>query len=123
MYIAHIHPNGKTQTVREHCRQAASYASRVLKAIGMEKTAFLAALLHDMGKCKDEFSEYISAGTARRGSVNHTFCGVRFVLESYRKRLPTLFRQRKGMPDPGGKRHLPAVYTECFLNRQASVRA
>ena len=83
MYIAHIHPNGKTQTVREHCRQAASYASRVLKAIGMEKTAFLAALLHDMGKCKDEFSEYISAGTARRGSVNHTFCGVRFVLEKW----------------------------------------
>lgn len=88
MYPAHIRETGERQTVREHCRNAAAYAAKALRPIGLGETAYLAALLHDLGKAKEEFSQYLSAAasgspTAPRGSVNHTFAGVRFILEQW----------------------------------------
>ena len=86
MHIAHIREDGKIQTGVEHSRHAAEYASRSLTPIGMKTTAYLAALLHDFGKFKQEYDHYLEearAGTAVRGSVNHTFAGVRFVLEQW----------------------------------------
>ena len=86
MHIAHIREDGEIQTAAEHSRSAAAYASESLKPIGMKTTAFLAALLHDFGKFKGEYDHYLEeavAGTAVRGSVNHTFAGVRFVLEQW----------------------------------------
>ena len=86
MHIAHIREDGKIQTGVEHSRRAAEYASRSLTPIGMKTTAYLAALLHDFGKFKREYDHYLEearAGTAVRGSVNHTFAGVRFVLEQW----------------------------------------
>lgn len=77
----------KQQTVEEHCRKCALYASEKSPE-GMKKTARLAGLLHDMGKYTAEFSEYLIRGAreenVRRGSVNHTFAGVRFALERWR---------------------------------------
>lgn len=86
MHIAHIREDGKIQTAAEHSRSAAEYAAKALKPIGMGMTAFLAALLHDFGKFKREYDRYLEeavAGTAVRGSVNHTFAGARFVLEQW----------------------------------------
>ena len=86
MHIAHIREDGKIQTGVEHSRHAAEYASKSLTPIGMKTTAYLAALLHDFGKFKQEYDHYLEearAGTAVRGSVNHTFAGVRFVLEQW----------------------------------------
>lgn len=86
--LAHIAQDGRKQTVAEHCRTAAGYASNSLKTAGMSNTAFLAALIHDMGKCKEAFSKYLTDTvrgdvSAKRGSINHTFAGVRFVLERW----------------------------------------
>lgn len=54
---------------------------------GLRSLGYLAGLLHDMGKFKREFKDYLEAiarGEKReRGSVNHTFCAPRFVLEAY----------------------------------------
>lgn len=77
------------QTVSEHCRNTAKYAAESLKPIGLEKTAFLAGLLHDFGKFTNAFKEYIEKAVieeenVKRGSVNHTFAGVRYILSKHK---------------------------------------
>lgn len=88
VHLAHISQDKRKQTVAEHCRGAAQYASDSLKAVRMSITAYLASLMHDMGKCKEAYSLYLQSAVngnenARRGSVNHTFAGVRFALDRW----------------------------------------
>lgn len=75
------------QTVEEHCRSTAEYARQMLAARGLSVSAYLAGLIHDAGKFTVRFREYITRAAhgeeARRGSVNHTFAGVRFLMERY----------------------------------------
>lgn len=93
MYPAHIRKEitqdgietNVIQSVSEHCRNTAVYAGTVLKAIGLEKTAYLAGLLHDCGKMNDTFRNYledavINEKEVKRGSVKHSFVGMRYIL-------------------------------------------
>lgn len=87
-YYAHIADGGlRRQTVAEHCRKAAGYAAECLSGVGLSKTAYLAGLMHDIGKLTQEYQIYLERSArgeaARRGSVVHTFAGVRFLLEHY----------------------------------------
>jgi len=91
-YPAHIHTNDLMekilQYVGEHCRNTAIYAGG--KSVpDIKNVVHLAALLHDMGKYTAQFKEYIEKAAdgidVRRGSVNHTFAGVRFVMEQWHK--------------------------------------
>lgn len=87
-FYAHISEDKRYQTVPQHCRNAANYAASALENIGLFNAGYLAALLHDMGKHKTEFTEYLLDAVIRqkpvkRGSVNHTFAGVRFILENW----------------------------------------
>lgn len=82
-YIAHIAEDGRKQSVSEHCRNTAEYASDSLKNIGAEKAAYLAGLLHDLGKFQQEFQEYLFSQNGIRGSVIHTFQGCRMMLEHF----------------------------------------
>lgn len=89
-HLAHITEiNGERleQTVAEHSFHVADYAAEKLKGIGLWNTAYLAGLLHDMGKCTAKYQEYLSRASAGeevvRGSVNHTFCGCIYLLKKY----------------------------------------
>ena len=92
-YYAHIRRNIdgtiERQTIKEHCRNTAEIASKLLEPIGTGKAAYLAGYLHDMGKCKQEFQEYLEKSfngeKVARGAVVHTFAGVKYVLENYHK--------------------------------------
>ena len=85
-YIAHIQisSNGEIQeqTVTEHCRNTAEYAGKCLNPAGLFHAGYLAGLLHDAGKCKEEFQTYLKNG-GQRGSINHTFTGCRMILEHF----------------------------------------
>lgn len=90
LYPAHIrYENGIkiTQSVRDHCISTACYAEECLKSVGLGKTAYLAGILHDCGKLTNEFREYIEAAAlgkpVKKGSVNHTFAGVKYILDEY----------------------------------------
>ena len=74
------HPEG--QALKEHLEGAARHASFCLKDVGLEKTAYLAGLLHDLGKFTAEFQTYLKSGDrSKRGSVIHTFQACRYFLE------------------------------------------
>ena len=95
-YYAHISEDGlRRQTVAEHCCGAAYYAAACLSNIGLSKTAYLAGLLHDLGKLIKEYQAYLESAvqgeTVRRGSVVHTFVGVRLLLEQYHGSKPDSF--------------------------------
>ncbi len=85
-FIAHLRvtETGEVinQTVKEHSEGCAKYASEsILK--NLSRTAYLAGLLHDMGKCTEEFCEYIRSSeneTGNRKKVIHSFTGVKYVL-------------------------------------------
>ncbi len=86
-YLAHI-DGAREQTVQTHCRNAAEYAATALRPVQLACPAALAALLHDMGKFKETYRLYLQLAAAGnpaavRGSVNHTFAAVRFLLQRY----------------------------------------
>ena len=88
-FIAHLRvtETGEViyQTVKEHSEGCAKYASEsILRTLS--RTAYLAGLFHDMGKCTEEFSEYIRSSeneTGNRKRVIHSFTGVKYVLSKW----------------------------------------
>lgn len=76
------------QTVSEHCKGTAAIASVLLQPIHFEKVGSLCGLIHDAGKYTAAFQSYITrvfqGEKLARGSVNHTFTGVRYILEEFR---------------------------------------
>ena len=83
MQLAHIAEDGRQQTAREHCQNTACYAADALQGTGLESAAYLAGLIHDMGKYQHEFQDYLLSEDQKRGSVIHTFQGCRMILERY----------------------------------------
>lgn len=87
-YLAHIRParNGAKearQTVSIHSRHVAEYAAQALAPCALPAAGYLAGLVHDMGKYTDLYQNYLQRGEGKRGSINHTFAGVRLLLERY----------------------------------------
>lgn len=76
------------QTIAEHCCKAAQYAAEVLKPLQLSGSGYVAGLLHDTGKFTQQFQDYLENENGVRGSVNHTFAGVRFLLERYHHEPP-----------------------------------
>lgn len=86
-HIRKVEDKKYVQTVEEHCSGVAAIAAELLRDIGLEKTAYLAGMVHDLGKFSENFKNYIEKAVdgekVQRGSVNHTFAGVRFLLEKH----------------------------------------
>lgn len=87
MYYAHkrnIDNDIELQSVYDHLYGTANRAAECLQRCGLEKTAYLMGLLHDMGKYTRAFQEYLEEGdSAKRGSVIHTFQGTHYTLERF----------------------------------------
>lgn len=87
-YMAHIRRNSDgdpiaEQTISQHCRNSAKYAAEALMPVGLSACGELAGLVHDAGKYTAAFQAYLLEQEGRRGSVNHTFAGVRLLLERF----------------------------------------
>lgn len=77
------------QSCAEHCANTAGYAEECLSVAGLRSSARLVGMIHDMGKLTESFREYINKSAhgekVRKGSVNHSFAGVKFLFERYHK--------------------------------------
>lgn len=87
-YLAHIRTdrNGvdvAEQTVSELNRNTAQNAAESLRLVGLSASGYVAGLVHDAGKLTARYQDYLINGNGTRGSVNHTFSGVRMLLERY----------------------------------------
>ena len=86
MFKAHI-SGERIQSCNEHSKNTAELTAGVLKCIGMNNVGYICGLLHDVGKYTDDFNEYIEAAAngehVIKGSIIHSFAGVRLVLERY----------------------------------------
>lgn len=93
VFPAHVKKDGDKliyQTLREHSENTAKYAAESLKKIGLEHVGTLVGTGHEPGKAKLLSKEYMERGandpdSVRRGSVNHTFAGCRYFMETYHK--------------------------------------
>lgn len=94
-HITEINTVRMEQTVTAHSFNVASYAANKLKGINLYHTAYLAGLLHDMGKCTGKYQDYLEKAARGemviRGSVNHTFCGCLYLLNRYHVGKPQGF--------------------------------
>lgn len=81
------------QTLAAHLRASAEYAGQALTSIGLYNTGYFAALIHDIGKAKREYSEYLEKSYLNKkvikGSVNHTFAAVKFIIGRYYEKAKT----------------------------------
>lgn len=92
--LAHLtnhHGVRKEQSLKEHCLQTASYAASSIGSTKLYHTVYLAGILHDAGKAKGEFVNYLEDAyqgkPVKRGTVNHTFAGVIWLFEKYHTSL------------------------------------
>lgn len=94
IYPAHIKDSRdglkqEIQTVEDHCIRTAQYARDNAADAGLGSSAYLAGVLHDMGKFTEKFRGYIMAAArcerVIRGSVNHTFAGVRYIYSDLKR--------------------------------------
>lgn len=61
-YLAHVAPDGRTQTVLSHLEGTAELAGQFASAFGAQEQGYLAGLAHDIGKCSTEFQKRLLEG-------------------------------------------------------------
>lgn len=99
-HIAHIRIDdgvGVYQTVAEHCIETAKYAFDSLEQMGLGSCGYISGLLHDCGKLKQSYQDYliraVNGESVVRGSVNHTFAGVIYVMNEFHKDKSDVFEK------------------------------
>jgi CRISPR-associated endonuclease/helicase Cas3 len=74
--------DGREQLLKEHLETVARLCASYMKKIGLEHVGYLAGLVHDGGKIRAVFQDYIRTGDkALRGKINHSFFGAWLIQE------------------------------------------
>lgn len=84
-YYAHSGTPGDTrdwQPLREHLMAVAALAAGMARPFGLEKAAYLAGLLHDLGKYTPEFQKRLTGADVR---VDHSTAGAALLLGNLAK--------------------------------------
>lgn len=100
-YIAHVRKNGDQQTLSEHLRGVATYASKNAGKLDLAMAGELLGILHDLGKYSAEFQSYIKSAvgllnqdedenyvdaTQLKGKVDHSSAGAQLIWKELSKR-------------------------------------
>ncbi|HRR76149.1 MAG TPA: CRISPR-associated helicase Cas3' [Ruminococcus sp.] len=92
MFTAHIRePGNEKQSVKEHSENVSALAGEFLRSCGLFETGKLAGLLHDAGKLRAVFDDYINKrNNMRRGSIDHSYAGARYLKELAENKDPKI---------------------------------
>lgn len=89
-FIAHIRENdSQIQTVEQHLLEVKNLAESFGEKLGVKHLTGLAGVLHDLGKCSNEFRDYILEAVKnpdappKRGSVDHSTAGGKLLYEFF----------------------------------------
>lgn len=96
-HLTDVNGERKEQSLKEHCFQTAEYAAASIGSLRLYHTVYLAGLIHDAGKGKKEYIDYLEASyrgeNVTRGSVNHTFAAVIWLLEKFHTDESTIWER------------------------------
>lgn len=81
---AHIHEDGRIQTLNEHLYAVSHIAKENAAKIGLPSVGELIGLVHDLGKGSEAFQQYISMTDSEeqkrlKGSVDHSTAGAQLI--------------------------------------------
>lgn len=84
-FIAHIDNLGeREQSYKTHSDNCSLLCENYGERIGFKSAAKLIGSIHDVGKLTDVFQKYIrKENNAKRGEINHSSAGARYVFENY----------------------------------------
>ena len=90
-YFAHIRreKSDEKQMLQEHLLRVGEIMSACASRIGLSSMARMIGLLHDLGKCTEEFLEYLQwcrahpGDYSRRGTVDHATAGAQLLMRRY----------------------------------------
>lgn len=74
---------GRKQTLKAHSKAVATLCGGFGKPVGLENLAYLAGMLHDMGKAGQAFQAYLELQPEEqvRGSIDHSTAGAKWLYE------------------------------------------
>lgn len=114
MYLAHISEDGRMQSVKEHLENTAKMASDFAKPMHLEKHAYIAGLLHDIGKYSDGFQGRLHGGA----KVDHSTAGA---FEAYKRRMVIetfcIAGHHAGLPNGGGRADIQGSSLNARIKR------
>lgn len=84
--VAHIKPDGCSQSLVDHLSGVSSYAAAYGSELGLTNCGRILGLVHDLGKASEQFQSYIRGESGDgRGDVDHSTAGAQHLIKSARK--------------------------------------
>ena len=108
--LAHLSSDGcRIQTVQEHLEGTAKLAADFARPFGGESQAWLAGLLHDIGKYSDDFQNRLEGNPKK---VDHSTAGAKVALSLHQPEVAfSVAGHHGGLPDGGAKSDPPEAPT------------
>lgn len=107
-----------TQSLKDHLLNTKNLAEQYGQALCIPHVTGLAALLHDLGKFRPEFQEYIRhEGNHRRGSVDHSSFGAMFI----RQYLAQKIKETSDVNEQGPLKEFGDVLENSIFSHHASL--
>ena len=82
--------SGRKESVKEHTKKTAYLCGEKGKRIGLSQVMSLCGILHDMGKNKQKFENYISSDEREkqrlRGTIPHASTGAKYIYDMYHEK-------------------------------------